>query len=282
MCREGDYDLAFSLFEESQALFRGLGNRWEVYGPVSGLGIVAAARGDHVRAAALLEESLAMARETGRRSAISTASLRLGRIVLLQGNGERAAALFKESLALRKESGDRDGIAACFEALAGVVMTQERPEHAAVLFGAADALRETMYTALPPAQRAEYDRHMATLRARLDETALAAAWARGRAMTFEQAVEYSLALEEASTRRPKGTGRPVPGGRVDVLTTREREVAVLIAQGLTNREIASRLVIAERTAEGHVQTILNKLGFNSRAQIAAWAVEHGLRTVASA
>ena len=57
-----------------------------------------------------------------------------------------------------------------------------------------------------------------------------------------------------------------------VLTPRQREVAALIALGLTNREIASRLVVAERTAEGHVQSILNKLGFYSRSRIAAWAV----------
>src|SRR5579864_5649043 len=57
------------------------------------------------------------------------------------------------------------------------------------------------------------------------------------------------------------------------LTRREREVASLVAQGLTNREIAERLFIAERTAEGHVESIRNKLGFRSRTQIAAWVVE---------
>ncbi len=282
VCRHGDYDLASSLFEESGALSRELGNRWEVYGPVSGLGMVAAARGDYIRATALLEESLAMARETGRRDAIATASLRLGRIVFGQGNCERAAALFKESLTLRKEHGDKDGIAACLDALAGVAVTQERPEQAARLFGAADVLREAIHTVVSPAQRAEYDRHMATMRARLDETALAGAWVKGRAMTVEQAIEYALALEEASSHRTKRTEHPSPDQRLGALTAREREVAGLIAQGLTNREIASRLVVSERTAEGHVQSILNKLGFNSRAQIAAWAVEHGLRTVASA
>jgi non-specific serine/threonine protein kinase len=56
------------------------------------------------------------------------------------------------------------------------------------------------------------------------------------------------------------------------LTPRQRDVAALIALGLTNREIASRLMVAERTAEGHVQSILNRLGFYSRARIAAWAV----------
>jgi non-specific serine/threonine protein kinase len=61
-----------------------------------------------------------------------------------------------------------------------------------------------------------------------------------------------------------------------LLTLREREVAALIARGLTNRDIASQLVVTARTAETHVQNILNKLGFSSRAQIAAWAVECGL------
>ncbi len=60
------------------------------------------------------------------------------------------------------------------------------------------------------------------------------------------------------------------------LTTREKEVATLVAGGLTNREIAERLVISERTAEGHIEQIRNKLGFRSRAQVAAWAAEQGL------
>jgi len=60
------------------------------------------------------------------------------------------------------------------------------------------------------------------------------------------------------------------------LTRREREVAVLVALGLTNRQIAERLVLSGGTAERHVANILSKLGYHSRAQIAAWAVEHGL------
>jgi DNA-binding CsgD family transcriptional regulator/Flp pilus assembly protein TadD len=62
----------------------------------------------------------------------------------------------------------------------------------------------------------------------------------------------------------------------DGLTAREREVAVLVAQGKTSREIADLLVLSERTVEGHVSNILGKLGFTSRAQIAAWVVEKGL------
>jgi non-specific serine/threonine protein kinase len=94
------------------------------------------------------------------------------------------------------------------------------------------------------------------------------------------------------SRRPSGAGRAVhadaialalerqprvqvPEPRADAaeglgLTKREREVAALIAQGLSNREIAARLVVAQRTAEGHVENILSKLGFTSRTQVAGW------------
>ncbi|MBL7261078.1 helix-turn-helix transcriptional regulator [Actinoplanes sp. LDG1-01] len=65
-------------------------------------------------------------------------------------------------------------------------------------------------------------------------------------------------------------GLPVPRRRAEGLTARQREVAELISQGCTNREIAHRLSIDERSAEGHVERILQRLGFRSRAQIAAW------------
>ena len=71
---------------------------------------------------------------------------------------------------------------------------------------------------------------------------------------------------------PRGLAKKEFGG----LTAREREVAVLIAQGKLNREIADTLVVVERTVETHVGNILSKLGFTSRAQIAAWSVEKGL------
>ena len=71
---------------------------------------------------------------------------------------------------------------------------------------------------------------------------------------------------------PREAARQAFGG----LTAREREVAQLVAQGKTSREIASLLVVSERTAEGHVNTILGKLGFTRRSQIATWVVERGL------
>ncbi len=278
LIRQGDFERAVPLYDESVALFKELGDKWEIPGPLSGLGMAAAARGDYARATVLLEESLAMVHETMGTGSGATSLLRLGRVVFRQGNLKRAAVLFKESLALRKNRGDKDGIAACLDALAGVAVEGKRLEEAARLFGATEALREAIRTPVPHARRAEYDRYVAAVRTNLTEATLAAAWTEGRTMGLDEAIDYGLTLDPSPPAAKRG-GSSAVDRQVALLTSREREVAALIAHGLTNREIAAQLVIVERTAEGHVQSILNKLGFNSRAQIAAWAVGHGLHAV---
>ena len=120
-------------------------------------------------------------------------------------------------------------------------------------------------------------REPATAGAALGEAAFAAAWAEGQALTLEQALEEALTIEAVPlvAAQAQSTYRPeeqMPDG----LTAREREIAALVARGLTNRQIAAELFISERTAGTHVANILGKLGFTSRAQVAAWAVEHGL------
>jgi DNA-binding NarL/FixJ family response regulator len=93
-------------------------------------------------------------------------------------------------------------------------------------------------------------------------SAFDAEFRRGGERTVDEAVTYALGDESA----------PAPGTRGDDvrLTRREREIAGLIAEGLTNRQIAARLVISQRTAESHVENILSKFGFTSRSQVAAW------------
>ena len=89
----------------------------------------------------------------------------------------------------------------------------------------------------------------------------------------EQFVGAALnSLPQVKPLSPREVTKRAFGG----LTARERQVAALVAQGETSREIAARLVVSERTAEVHVSNILGKLGFTSRAQIAVWAVESGL------
>ena len=90
----------------------------------------------------------------------------------------------------------------------------------------------------------------------------------GLAMTTAEALEYALGGD-----RSPGEGL-TDGG---LLSRREREVVTMVASGMTSKEIAQRLFIAERTAEGHVERIRNKLGVRSRTEVATWAIEHGLK-----
>ncbi len=146
-----------------------------------------------------------------------------------------------------------------------------RPDHAARLWGAAEALREAIGMNLSPFDQAHsrYEERLAAARSLMDEETWEAAWARGRAMSPEEAIEYALSEGEAVSvlEPPPDTGGP------EVLAPREREVAALVARGLTNRQIATELVISERTVHTHVRRILRKLGLGSRAQITAWVIE---------
>jgi DNA-binding NarL/FixJ family response regulator len=105
------------------------------------------------------------------------------------------------------------------------------------------------------------------------------AFAEGKDMGLEQAVAYALSEEETATlsstperssalaKQPNGER---PGG---MLTRREREIAALVARGMTNRQIAAELVISEHTVATHVRRILKKLGLQSRSQIGSWLAE---------
>jgi DNA-binding CsgD family transcriptional regulator len=119
-------------------------------------------------------------------------------------------------------------------------------------------------------------------RQRRDEAEAAFAAARGVIAQITQTVPDG-ALRETFTQQvaallPERTRSPrrMEAERYGGLTAREREVARLVARGMSNRNIAGDLVLSERTVETHVTNILLKLGFTSRAQIAAWAAERGL------
>ncbi len=131
------------------------------------------------------------------------------------------------------------------------------------LIGAGEAVAQTGEFSIPTPVRASHERWLAPAR-----KALGAAAAKyvdeGRRMSLEEAVALALANE------PSG-----PGPRLD-LSRREREVVVLVAGGLTNREVAVPLHLSVRTVDVHVDHILTKLGFHTRTQLAAWAYEEGL------
>jgi DNA-binding CsgD family transcriptional regulator len=272
---QADYQRATALLDECLGMSREHGKRWLHGNALLQLGMMARHQGDDKRAAAFNTQGLAVLRAIGNKFATAFGLKRYGRDVALpQHHYDEAGALFKESLQLYREVRSRWGSEECLEGLAQVASARGQYEHAARLFGAAEAQREIVGWWYEPVDQASHDQWVVPTRAILGETPFAAAWAEGRAMTLDQAIEYALAwVEREKPAKPRQPGREAKG---DPLTAREREVAALVARGQTNREIAAALVISERTADAHVQNILNKLGFSSRAQIAAWA-ERALR-----
>jgi len=297
----GDPMAARALLEESAALFRVAGDRQRLAGPLNALGLVALRQGDDTGARAHFEEALSVARRTGDEQYIAEALAHLGTFALRVGDARQAAALFQQSLALIWTRGYREYIAENLAGLAAVASLLGQPERAARLFGAVEVLREVSGFKLPALRRAEYDRTVEGIRAHLDEATFAEAWAKGRAMPLEQVLEEASASqdepptgtkfqqmneEETSSVVPPGTPSSHPERSLSPrralkqhlggLTAREREVARLVAQGKSNRAIADELVVGVSTVEAHITHIFTKLGFSSRAQIAAWAVDKRL------
>jgi DNA-binding NarL/FixJ family response regulator len=157
--------------------------------------------------------------------------------------------------------------------LVALAASRAQAERAFVLAGASDRLYEGLSAERPAAERDKLDHWLQLSRDVLGSEAAEVAWAQGRALELEDAVTLALSSDEPNTRRP-ATRVPVSGA--SRLTAREREVAALLAHGLTNRQIAEQLVVTERTIAAHVEHLLNKLGFASRHQVAVWAADHGL------
>jgi len=300
----GDLMAARSLLEESAAQLRIIGDRRYLMMPVDALGMLALGQGDYAGARAYFEETLSVAQEMGDEPFIANALTHLGTVALRMGDYPQSAALYQQSLALNREQGNKDGIVEDLAGLAEVASLLGQPERAARLFGAVEASREVSGIRLPPLRRAEYDRTVEGIRTHLDQAMFAQAWAQGRAMPLEQALVQALETkdepptgtkfqqtneEEASSFVPPGTPSSPPSPALSPrralkqhfggLTSREREVARLVAQGKSNRAIAEELVVGVSTVEAHISHIFTKLGFSSRAQIAAWAVEKGLTQV---
>jgi non-specific serine/threonine protein kinase len=195
-------------------------------------------------------------------------------VIASQGDLAAAQRVLGESVVLQRDLGDRAGLAFVLERLAMVAAMHGLAERALRLAGASSALRELLGMPLNPAARLSLDARLAPAWQSLRAEVAALAWQQGRATSVERAIALALEPVGALAAEPHQTGTGHPPAAA--LTAREREVAVLVARGLTNRQIAGTLVIAERTADVHVSNILNKLTLTSRAQLAAWVVRNGL------
>jgi non-specific serine/threonine protein kinase len=190
------------------------------------------------------------------------------KVATLQRDVARATALVIEALSLSREIGNRAAIAPALDVIAQLAVFGGEPRRALVLSTAAARIRDTLGGALLPAS-ARLRRHLdAALSSALSPDVRRAASREGQRLEVDASIEYALAGLQAT---PVAQNQPL-----DALTPREREVARLVAQGLSNRQVAERLVLTEKTAANHLGRVFEKLGVHSRGQLAARARELGL------
>ena len=192
---QGDLERSNALLEASLALDRELGDNALISTELINLAGNARVQGDYERAAAFGAEALALSREVGEKWVRAIAIAAQGWLSTNQGDYEQAEALFRESLTLSKDMLQRFVLMNCLNGLRTVAYFQGAYERAARLYGASDAVRESLGHQLSAQARALNDRRMASMRATMGDAAFEAAWAEGRAMTLEQAIEYALAPE---------------------------------------------------------------------------------------
>ena len=270
--------------EESLTIRRTLGDRWGIATALQHLAGVVQALGDLTGARAFLDESLALYREL---DDTSSAALVLRDLALLAADEAKyaeAQARLSEALAVWQGTGTAAGIALGLECAAWIAGRQGRLWRAARLWGAAEALREARAVPLPPVTRAAYAQAVAAMRAQAAAAAWAAAWEAGRELDPPSAVAEALAggpdQAEETPGAPPPPGSVLPGagapGNPAGLTEREVTVLRLVAQGLTNGQIARELALSPHTINVHLRTIYSKLDVPSRAAATRFAMEHKL------
>lgn len=253
--RLGDYATARSYFTEAISVAWQLGATCAP--ALVGLAQVSAALGDPWAAEALLDQALTSTDKADERA---EALHQMATLCRARNDIDRARSLHLEAFALWGELRDPVGVAQSLERLAGLLAVEGTCDRAARVFGAAQATRDRTDSVAPLAdERRWYDSDLALARQGLPSEEFQIAWAEGTAMSAEEAVV--LASGGASPRDRSASGWAS-------LTRAERDVAALVAESLTNREIGERLFISPRTVQTHLSHVFAKLGFSSRRDLA--------------
>ena len=278
----GRLEEALARTEQALAAHTAIGNR---FGEVA-LGCVLAIYrtiADDPRALETSRQALAAAEAHGERWARAHLLMVRGRHAWTRGDQNEARQLTLSGLKRLRGFNDTIGVAKMVEQLAWITASGNDLPRAGRLLGAAQSLRSDVGTTLAAGDPRDEEHHthcIAQVLEALGSAAYEQALADG-ATVDGPAEAISFALDEGT--RPESAPNPpavrsvtAPSAPAVTLTRREQQVAALIAQGMTNRRIAAELVLSPRTIDGHVDNILTKLGFSSRAQIAAWwTVHHG-------
>lgn len=266
---DGDFQSADPVSAEGIELARAVGDSALWSQALTFRAEVVWALGDYAQAGTLFEQSLAVPANPERDWHLSFSLIGLAMVAWRKGDTARALSLLVECVRIRRRLDNIGGLAIVLEVFGWIFAEMGQLTLAAQMLATTQAQYEEIDTQMPARYRPDHDRCVSRIRRGLPTKEFKDAWREGMLRERETAIELALVAADAATAQ-----RPRSGPRL--LSRREETVARLVAQGLTNRDIAQRLSVSERTAESHVEHIRNKLGFRSRSQIAAWVAEKSL------
>jgi non-specific serine/threonine protein kinase len=260
----GDYETAAVMFSEADSLAAQARSPRIRMIMKNSVGMVSRLQGQHQRARHVLDDVITVARQTGDDMMLCGALDSIAPSLIALGEIELADRYWRESTSIARVISDHVVLLADLVGLAQVASIRQDDCRALRLAAGARAASARWSLSFVLDINSRCDATVAASRSRLGQAAAERCWNEGSALTDVALVQYALD-HEARALDDSGP-----------LTRRELEVVRLVAAGKTNRQIAAALFLSERGAEGHVERIRNKLGFHSRAEIAAWAVARGL------
>ena len=263
---EGRWDDTIAYGTESINLARTMASRFLALSATILLAVGRTFRGELDEGIALATDGLRQSEALGETWQRATLLQFLAVATLHRGEPAEADLHARKCLELKRDLGDLTGMASAIEALASIAMALGSGERTATLLGAADAMWRSIPISILEPLRADHDRAGADARAAVGSTRFEAAHQAGLQMTRDEVVDYALEVRTSAARRPTPETPPAEG----LLSRREMEVAELVADGATNAQVAARLFISERTVESHLSSIFNKLGVDTRLQVARW------------
>jgi non-specific serine/threonine protein kinase len=258
-----DYEAEEAAYRESLTLFRQLDDRIGIADQLFSIGMCRMISGKFESALPFAAESIAIRKQLGDVLGIAYSRMVVGICETRLGRPLAATGPLSEALAGMEDAGDGRGVGLALDASVGPLLMVGKPDVALRLASAAAHLRTAVGYAQPPFFQPIVDGWAKEARRRLSASGAATEEVFGQGLSRQAAVR--LAIEQLLTCMVEEAPRQTTG-----LTARELQVTALVADGLTNREIGARLRISERTVDSHVQHAIAKLGFRSRAQIAAW------------
>jgi DNA-binding CsgD family transcriptional regulator len=273
---------ARTLLEEGLTIFRAFGNTWGIALVLSLLGRLALQWGELSQAEAFLADGARLASEVGDRRNVARSRLMLAGLAAQRGDYAVARLWYAEGLSTALDIRHTSLIASGLKGLGCVVAAQGLFTCAAVLWGAAEPLRESRSVAIP---KDFYERMVAVVYSQLGASAFSQAKAQGYTLTPEQAFAWYESFPPQASQIPQQAqavsgSSPIvptrPASYPDGLTAREVEVLRLVAQGLSNAQVAEHLIISPRTVNWYLTSIYSKLGVNSRSAATRYAIERHL------